>query len=314
MKVLHLLHSVRSGVRKLTFSCYKTPIFQFQALPFSERFVLNNVLNKFPRLVTLNLPYVADDSVLARLGEGVCPSLQSLDLQGSWEVTNQGVAALAGASSGRGQCVIGRAGWLPSHFAQCCEGQKLLGSILKGSPVKPSHIAELALEQGKQGLAASLMVLGLEGTAVDHTGLETALQSFPRLRRLGAEEQNWQALLVGLGAGGAGCLDCYPPSLPLTAINLSRHTYSLLQPLSRLLPNIERLTISNYERSEAYLDGEDHLPLLSHLHRLTHLALQDVELEPVLAQLGGSTTGAVLAAFSYRSRHKQVRSSSVTAR
>lgn len=301
MKVLHLLHSVRSDVRKLTFSCYKTPIFQFQALPFSERFLLNNVLNKFPSLVTLSLPYVADDSVLAKLGTGVCPCLQTLDVQGSWEVTSQGVAALAGT----GPCVIGRAGWVPSHFAQCAEGQKLLGDILKGSPMHPSQIAELTHDHERTRLATSLLVLGLEGTAVDCRGLETALQSFPRLRRLGAEEQHWQKLVVGL-VGGPGCLDCYPRALPLTSLNLTHHTYSLLEPIARLLPNLERLTMSNYERSEAYLDGEDNLPYLANFKRLTSLSLLDVELGPVFPHLKSSGAGALLRTFSYRSRHKQV--------
>ena len=53
-QVLHLLHlggdHLASGLRRLTFSCYKTPIFQFQAVPFSERFLLTNVLHKLPQV------------------------------------------------------------------------------------------------------------------------------------------------------------------------------------------------------------------------------------------------------------------------
>jgi len=303
MKVLHLLHSTKSSVKRLSFSCYKTPIFQFQALPFSERFLLTNVFNKFPSLVHLSLPYVADDSLLARLGSGVCPNLQSLDIQGSWEVTDQGISALAGKSA---QMVIGRVGWVPSHFAQCSEGQKLLGDILKGSPVQASLIAELAREHSKEGLAASLMSLGVESTAVSSQGLQTALQSFPRLRRLEAEERHWQELLVELGSQGKGCRDCYPAHLPLTCINLARHTYSLMEPLANLLPNLEKITMSNYERSEAYLDGEDNLPILGAFPHLTYLVLQDVEMEPVFRYLGSSSVGRNIKGFCYRSRHKQI--------
>ena len=104
LKVLHLLHSQESRVRKLNFACYKTPIFQFQALSFSERFLLMNVLNKFQRLTQLSVPYVADDELLGKLGKGCCPLLECLDVQGSWEVTNQGLAELSGQD---GQMVIG---------------------------------------------------------------------------------------------------------------------------------------------------------------------------------------------------------------
>jgi len=306
MKVLHLLHlggdHLASGLRRLTFSCYKTPIFQFQALPFSERFLLTNVLNKLHQLTSLVLPYVADDSVLASLGAGACPRLQILDIHGSWEVTNQGVAALAGS----GKCVVGRAGWVPSHLAQCTEGQKLLGDIFKGSPVQPSAIAALVSAEEGVGLPSTLLAIHMENTAIDHRGVETALRSFPKLRRLGAEEQHWQALLVGLSRGGRGCRDCYPASLPLTSLNLSRHTYSLLEPLHRLLPNLHRIALSNYERSEAYLDGEDHLPLLGQFPHLAHLVLHDVHLPPVLLHLATSGAGARLTTLDYKSRYKQV--------
>ena len=96
LKVLHLLHSQEANVKSLNFSCYKTPIFQFQALSFSERFLLMNVLNKFRVLRHLTIPYVADDDLLGKLGKGCCPQLESLDVHGSWEVTNQGLAELSG--------------------------------------------------------------------------------------------------------------------------------------------------------------------------------------------------------------------------
>ena len=115
--------------------------------------------------------------------------------------------------------------------------------------------------------------------------------------------------------------DCYPATLPLTSVNLQRHTYELLEPLARygpativtivsrhhrqhrqhhhhrhyrrhrhhhqyvtivtivndvcifaiiprLLPNLERVSMANFERSESYLDGEDHLPILASFKRL----------------------------------------------
>ena len=133
--------------------------------------------------------------------------------------------------------------------------------------------------------------------------------------------------------------DCYPSTLPLTSLNLQRHTYELLKPLARLsstssswptislnddhrhcyyccnhqapqfcvdrqpfhhhsesslfcetiikiiniimimihhcdrlLPNLERVSIANFERSESYLDGEDHLPILASFKRFSFLS------------------------------------------
>ena len=115
MRVLHLLHSSStasssiasscSSVKRLQLSCYHTPLYQFQELHFSERFLLTNIVNKLARLRSLSLPYVADDDLLARLGSGTCPSLEELDVQGSWGVTTRGAVALAGQHGGM---VIGR--------------------------------------------------------------------------------------------------------------------------------------------------------------------------------------------------------------
>ena len=194
LKVLHLLHSQDSHIRSLNFSCYKTPIFQFQALSYSERFLLMNVLNKFSQLRQLSLPYVADDDILAKLGGGCCPQLEQLDVHGSWEVTNQGLAELSGQE---GQMVIGRVGWAPSHFAQCSEGQKLLSSILQGSPVSASQIASFIQEKRRSpslSVTQSLTHLDIQSTATDWKGIQSVLQNFPKLRRLEADEPHWQVL------------------------------------------------------------------------------------------------------------------------
>ena len=37
----------------------------------------------------------------------------------------------------------------------------------------------------------------------------------------------------------------------------------------RLLPNLERISMANFERSESYLDGEDHLPILASFKRFS---------------------------------------------
>jgi len=302
MKVLHLLHSQQTRVKNLHFTCYKTPIFQFQALSFSERFLLMNVLNKFSHLIKLSVPYVADDDLLSKLGGGCCPKLESLDVQGSWEVTNQGLAAMSGQD---GQMVIGRVGWTPSHFAQCGEGQKLLSNILQGSPVSASQIASL-MNQNKtaQNMTNSLRSLNVENTAIDGKGIETVLENFTQLQRLYADEPHWQSLLVNLSAG-PGCRDCFPHNLPLRAVNLSRNTYSLLEPLSHILPNLEHLAISNYERSEVYLDGQDNMPLLHKFSKLNSLTLQDVEMDQIFnyfSQGGGQN----LRSFLYKSRHRTI--------
>ena len=280
LKVLHLLHSQDSHIKKLNFTCYKTPIFQFQALSFSERFLLMNVLNKFSHLRQLLVPYVADDDLLAKLGGGCCPQLEHLDVHGSWEVTNQGLASLSGQE---GQMVIGRVGWTPSHFAQCSEGQKLLSSMLKGSPVSASQIASCIKENRSKAtsLTKSLTSLNMESTAIDWKGLQTILQNFLQLQRLGADEPHWQDLLVSLGQEGAACRECLPSNLRLREVNLSHQTYSLLPPLARSLPNIHKLNINNFERSEAYLDGVDNLPLLQSFCSLHTLTLQDVEMDQI---------------------------------
>lgn len=303
MKVLHLLHSQQATAKNLHLTCYKTPIFQFQALSFSERFLLMNVLNKFSHLKQLSVPYVADDDLLAKLGGGACPQLECLDVQGSWEVTNQGLAALSGQD---GQMVIGRVGWVPSHFAQCGEGQKLLSNILQGSPVSASQIASM-MTQNKvgQSMTNSLRSLNVEKTAIDGKGIETVLENFLNLQRLYADEPQWQSLLVNLSGAGHGCRDCFPHNLPLRSVNLSRNTYSLLDPLSQILPNLEHLSISNFERSEVYLDGQDNLPLLHTFSKLSSLDLQDVEMDQMykyMAQGGGQN----IRTFSYKSRHRHI--------
>ena len=278
LKVLHLLHSQETNIKCLNFACYKTPIFQFQALSFSERFLLMNVLNKFHHLKQLIIPYVADDDLLGKIGKGCCPSLESLDVHGSWEVTNQGLAELSGQE---GQMVIGRVGWVPSHFAQCNEGQKLLSSVLKGSPVSASQLASLINQNrsSQKSITQNLVSLNVDSTAIDWRGIQTILQNFTNLRRLEADEQHWQGLLVSLGNQNMACRDCLPGNLPLTTINLTRHTYSLLEPLAQSLPNLQHLSLSNFERSESYLDGIDSLPLLHTFTSLSSLSLQDVEMD-----------------------------------
>ena len=64
-------------------------------------------------------------------------------------------------------------------------------------------------------------------------------------------------------------------------VNLCQQTYSLLEPLARSLPNLEQLKFNNWERSEAYLDGIDNLPLLQSFSRLHTLTLQDVEMDQI---------------------------------
>ena len=282
LKVLHLLHSQDSGLKSLTFSCYKTPIFQFQALSFSERFLLMNVMNKFSHLRQLFLPYVADDDLLAKLGGGCCPQLEVLDVHGSWEVTNQGLASLSGEE---GQMVIGRVGWTPCHFAQCSEGQKLLSSVLKGSPVSASQIAtfikEKRREEKERSLTKCLTSLDIASTAVNWKGLQTVLQNFTQLERLQADEPHWQDLLVSLSQEGAACTECLPANLKLREVNLSQQTYSLLQSMAHSLPNLQQININNFERSEAYLDGVDNLPLLQSFPRLNGLTLKEVEMDQI---------------------------------
>ena len=166
-----------------------------------------------------------------------------------------------------------------------------------------SQLASIVQHNTRPGssrsLAASLASLDVSSTAMDWRGLQTLLQNFPRLRRLEAEEQHWQGLLVSLGDESLACRDCLPANLPLRAINLARHTYSLLEPLARSLPNLEHLSLGNYERSEAYLDGEDQLPRLGGFPRLSSLALQDVDMEEMFHYLQQSATGRNIKTFRY---------------
>jgi len=306
MKVLHLLHSQQTSIKNLDLTCYKTPIFQFQALSFSERFLLMNVLNKFSQLIHLSVPYVADDDLLAKLGAGDCPHLRSLDVQGSREVTNQGLSALSGQD---GQMVIGRVGWVPSHFAQCGEGQKLLSNILQGSPVSASqiasHMASAAKNKEKLSITSSLQSLNVENTAIDGKGLESLLENFLNLKKLQADEAHWQSLLINLSVTGRGCRGCFPHDIPLRTVNLAQNTYSLLEPLVDILPNLEHLTINNFERSEVYLDGQDNLPLLHSFKKLSSLVLKDVEMDQMYKYLseGG---GQNIKSFTYISRHRTI--------
>ena len=90
-----------------------------------------------------------------------------------------------------------------------------------------------------------------------------------------------QELLVNLDCKGSACSECLPANLSVREVNLSHQTYSLLQPLARSLPNLEQLIFNNFERSEAYLDGIDNLPLLQSFPRLQSLTLHDVEMEQI---------------------------------
>jgi hypothetical protein len=44
-------------------------------------------------------------------------------------------------------------------------------------------------------------------------------------------------------------------NLSIDRVNLSRNTYSLLQHVVKIFPCLRSLTLTNYERSEAFLDG-----------------------------------------------------------
>ena len=91
----------------------------------------------------------------------------------------------------------------------------------------------------------------------------------------------FQDLLVSLGREGPACSECLPANLSLREVNLSQQTYSLLEPLARSLPNLEHLHFYNFERSEAYLDGIDNLPILQSFSRLHTLSLNDVEMDQI---------------------------------
>ena len=197
-------------------------------------------------------------------------------------------------SGHQGKMVVGRVGWAPTHFTQCSEAQRMLDTMLKGSPVSASQLASI-INQNTQssrtrGLTHNLRSLNVTNTAIDWKGVQTVLQNFVSLRRLEADEQHWQSLMVSLNNDNLACRDCLPRNLPLRRINLSRHTYSLMEALSRSLPNLEHLHISNFERSEPYLDGIDHLPLLHSFAKLSSLSLQDVDMDQFyiyFAQGGG---------------------------
>ena len=58
-------------------------------MPFSEKFILSGCFGRFPELRILTMPNVADDDLLAKIGES-CPALEELDVAGSFGVTTQG--------------------------------------------------------------------------------------------------------------------------------------------------------------------------------------------------------------------------------
>ena len=76
--------------------------------------------------------------------------------------------------------VVGRVGWAPTHFTQCSEAQRMLDSMLKGSPVSASQLASI-INQNTQssqtrGLTHSLRSLNVTNTAIDWKGVQTVLQ------------------------------------------------------------------------------------------------------------------------------------------
>ena len=64
-------------------------IFRFQAMPFSEKFILAGCFSRFAHLTILKMPNICDDDLLAKIGES-CRNLEEMDLAGSFGVTNQG--------------------------------------------------------------------------------------------------------------------------------------------------------------------------------------------------------------------------------
>ena len=63
--------------------------FRFQAMPFSEKFILAGCFSRFAQLRILKMPNICDDDLLAKIGES-CKNLEEMDFAGSFGLTNQG--------------------------------------------------------------------------------------------------------------------------------------------------------------------------------------------------------------------------------
>jgi len=156
----------------------------------------------------------------------------------------------------------------------------------------------MAQHQSSQGMLKSLKHINIKGTSTDSKGLECLVQNFRCLLKLEAEEQIWQNFLVQ-----SECRECYPENLPLQNINMMKNTFTLLPYIFRLFPGLEKLSFTNYTRSETFLDGTDNMALLPQFKSLRELSLCDVDMSDVFQRLQGSV-GQNLQVFRYSSTLK----------
>lgn len=234
--VLHLIHLQESALQSLSFKCYQAPLFHFETLQFSERYILLSCFYRLSRLRFLTLPNVCDDEILAYIGLH-CPHLTYIDLQGSLGVTNQGVSWFLAREA-------------PPHLPISFHPSKLnlddslkskifqksLPSSRPGFRPTPMTSAMLKPCPKKASQFKRIKTWKLLDTSIGPESLSAILQDCSGLNVLQADERVWNDFMNV----SANTIKSYPQ---INDIHLSIRNSQHLNALSKLFPNLQFLHV-----------------------------------------------------------------------
>lgn len=240
-----------------------------------DRNLLHTALVSAPNLKCLRLRNIATDGILEVIGVA-CPNLTVLDVSHSRQVTNAGIRQLLFQvefkDKQRKQSAVSIAGSLLKkklsgwsrikHMARSLQ-ERLLS---KGKRDR-KDLSPLLLEycEKRTPICRSLRVLNIANTGVSGEGIILALNNVPSLESLGEYCHIGRAMEI--------IDDNHIDNLrfDLKTVRCSRTNLRRLQLISKLCPNLEKITINepNHSPSALYL-----LPFT-----ITSLALQNIPIQ-----------------------------------
>ncbi|XP_059097046.1 uncharacterized protein LOC131891468 [Tigriopus californicus] len=235
-RVLHLIHLQESGLQSLSFKCYQAPLFHYETLQFSERYILLSCFYRLSKLHCLTLPNVCDDEILAYIGLH-CPLLTYIDIQGSLRVTNQGVSWFLFREDPPQSPIS----FHPSHLNL---DDSLKSKIFqKSSPISrpgfrptPMTAAMLKPCPQKRNQLKRIKSWKLRDTGITHAALKAILQDCSGLHVLEANEKEW----IDFIEASAEATMSYPG---IRDIHLSIRDSQFLKALSKMFPNLQFLHV-----------------------------------------------------------------------
>ena len=285
LKVLHLLHSSNNPfLTEARFDCYpKNKL--LHSIQFSEEYLLANCFNKLPKLKILTLPFVCTNEILSQLCN-CCPMLEVLSIEGSFGVTDEGIALYCTKSAPclppankRGKVDLKdpatRIGFQATPIIAGCTDQLKMFQMIKAK--KSSKITEEEITSSAQ-IPKPLKQLDLTGTSVTIKGAEQVLKELKELRILKLNEDIWGDLFNGLKSEEL-CFDCIETCDKMATINFTENVALHLAPIYDLFPNLSHLTINlsrlrnmNEDDSESIGNMQNFLPGFKALKSLTIIA------------------------------------------